>query len=132
MLEHLFSVLLFIAAAYLGCGALVAAFFFVRWCGSFDPSAREGSWGFRVLIAPGVVALWPVILAQVARLQRNQKVEGEAETPISPEALRRNHSLAFVVLGILAQVIFAVVLTRRAPRLEDAPLVEVATKLTLP
>ncbi|MEP6669031.1 MAG: hypothetical protein ABJF10_07765 [Chthoniobacter sp.] len=131
MLEHFFSVLLLIAAVYLGCGALVAAFFFVGWCRRFDPSAREGSWGFRVLIAPGVVALWPVILAKVVRLQRNQKVEGEAETPISPEALRRNHALAFVVLAILAPVIFAVVLASRAPRWQDAPPVEVVTKLTL-
>ncbi|NNE69548.1 MAG: hypothetical protein HKN29_04200 [Rhodothermales bacterium] len=32
-----------------------------------DPDVRGGSWGFRVLITPGVIALWPLILGSLRR-----------------------------------------------------------------
>ena len=50
-----------ITALYLLVG-VVFALAFVGWgVGRIDPDARTGTWGFRVLIFPGVVALWPVL-----------------------------------------------------------------------
>lgn len=56
-----------LAAGYLGIGVLFAIPFAFRWAGRVDPSAREGSWGFRVLIIPGAALLWPVLLTRLAR-----------------------------------------------------------------
>jgi hypothetical protein len=47
---------------YLLCGlafALPFVFFGVK---KIDPHATHGSWGFRLLIIPGTMALWPLLL----------------------------------------------------------------------
>jgi hypothetical protein len=55
---------LFLSAlgAYLLCGALVAPVFVLFGAGRVDPHAKGGTWGFRVLILPGVVFLWPLMV----------------------------------------------------------------------
>jgi hypothetical protein len=47
-------------AVYLGSGVAFLVPFLWRWIGTIDPLAAKGTWGFRVLVAPGVVALWPL------------------------------------------------------------------------
>ena len=32
-----------------------------------DPSARGGSWAFRVIVLPGLTLLWPMLLVRIAR-----------------------------------------------------------------
>lgn len=51
-------------AVYLGVGVVVAVAFLVRGVGRVDPAAREGTLGFRLLVFPGCVALWPLILVR--------------------------------------------------------------------
>lgn len=46
---------------YLAIGFVFGLAFVVRGAGRIDPSARNGTWGFRLLILPGSVALWPVL-----------------------------------------------------------------------
>lgn len=56
---------------YLGCGLVFAVPFVWRWVGRLDPLAGEGTRGFRLLILPGAVALWPLLAARlVARRGR--------------------------------------------------------------
>jgi hypothetical protein len=117
MIESVFSALAGIAAVYAGCGLIVAALFLALCCKSFDPSAVNGSWGFRVLIVPGIIALWPVILAKVLAVRRGGTAQGPAETPVHPETLRRNHGLTFIVLAIVGPLLFAVALIWRAPEI---------------
>jgi len=47
---------------YLLVGVFFAIPFVIRGVGKIDPNAREGTRGFRVLITPGVIALWPLLL----------------------------------------------------------------------
>lgn len=53
--------------AYLVLGLFFAVAFQLRGLGRVDPSAKDGSWGFRVLVTPGVVALWPLLWRRWAR-----------------------------------------------------------------
>ena len=47
---------------YLGLGLLFAVpFVFFGGIGRLDPVAVEGTWGFRLLVLPGTVALWPLL-----------------------------------------------------------------------
>jgi hypothetical protein len=46
---------------YLALGVLFAVPFVVRGVGRVDPAAIGAGWGFRLLILPGVAALWPVL-----------------------------------------------------------------------
>jgi hypothetical protein len=52
---------------YLGVGCAIAGPFVLRGVDRIDPSARGAGWGFRVLIVPGVVLLWPLLAARWAR-----------------------------------------------------------------
>jgi hypothetical protein len=52
---------------YLGCGVLFATVFLWRWVGLLDPSARQGTRGFRVLVFPGVALLWPLFARRLAQ-----------------------------------------------------------------
>jgi hypothetical protein len=56
------STLLLVAGAYLACGLLFAIPFSLLGVKRIDPHAAHGSWGFRVLIIPGTMAFWPVLL----------------------------------------------------------------------
>lgn len=46
---------------YLLCGLLFAVPFVLTGAGRIDPHAKHGSWGFRLLIIPGTIALWPLL-----------------------------------------------------------------------
>ena len=46
---------------YIVAGVLFAVPFVLVGVGRIDPSARGGTWGFRLIILPGVVALWPIL-----------------------------------------------------------------------
>jgi len=51
--------LLITAGIYLLCGMVFAIPFVLLGVNKVDPHAAHGSWGFRVLIIPGTMFLWP-------------------------------------------------------------------------
>ena len=59
MIAAAFSILLGI---YLACGLAFAIPFALIGVKRIDPHAVNGSWGFRLLIVPGTMALWPLLL----------------------------------------------------------------------
>jgi hypothetical protein len=60
--ERIASWILALVAAYVAAGVLFALAFLSRGIERIDAAARGARWGFRCLIAPGVVALWPFLL----------------------------------------------------------------------
>src|SRR5262249_27960481 len=61
MPEPLAQMLVLALAGYAGLGAVFAAFFVGRGAGRLDPAAARGTWGFRALVFPATVALWPFL-----------------------------------------------------------------------
>ena len=59
MIAQLFLIALGI---YLLCGLVFAIPFVLVAVGKLDPHAQKGSWGFRLIIIPGVIGLWPLLL----------------------------------------------------------------------
>ena len=57
----LVEILLMAAGVYLLCGLAFALPFVLVGVAKIDPHAAGGSWGFRVLILPGTIFLWPVL-----------------------------------------------------------------------
>ena len=46
---------------YLAVGIVFAVPFLVKGVGKIDPVAAEGTVGFKLIIVPGVMALWPLL-----------------------------------------------------------------------
>ena len=69
MLETLATILLTTAAVYALIGVCFAGFFVWRGVAAIDPAAIEGTWGFRILIFPGAMAFWPLLLSRFIRRQ---------------------------------------------------------------
>lgn len=53
--------------AYVAAGAMFATVFLRRWVGRVDALAEHGTIGFRLLVFPGVTALWPLFAVRLAR-----------------------------------------------------------------
>ena len=56
--------ILLVLLVYLACGLLVGLPFVLRGVEQLDDAARRTSGGFRLLILPGTVALWPIMAWQ--------------------------------------------------------------------
>lgn len=59
------------AKVYAAAGACLAGFFLTLGIGRIDPAAR-GTFVFRVLLIPGTVLLWPLVLMRWKALERQQ------------------------------------------------------------
>jgi hypothetical protein len=58
--------LLIALGAYLVVGLVFAIAFVLVGVKKIDPHAAHGSWGFRLLIIPGAMAFWPLLLKRWA------------------------------------------------------------------
>ena len=52
---------------YAGIGLVFAVAFLLRGAARLDPNADGATWGFKALILPGTVALWPLLLVRWMR-----------------------------------------------------------------
>jgi hypothetical protein len=59
--ERIAELVVAAAGAYVAAGALFAVAFVAWGVSRVDPVAREGTRGFRLIILPGVTALWPLL-----------------------------------------------------------------------
>jgi hypothetical protein len=62
MAEQIAGWIVVLLLVYLGLGVLFALPFVLFGVDRIDAVARESRWGFRVMIFPGSVALWPVLM----------------------------------------------------------------------
>ena len=51
-----------VAGLYALLGVLCAVPFALKGVGVVDPAAADSPWSFRLIITPGVVALWPLLV----------------------------------------------------------------------
>jgi hypothetical protein len=63
---------------YVALGAVFALWFVGRGVARVDHEAAGGSFGFRVLIFPGSVALWPLLLVRALRAKGQAPTECNA------------------------------------------------------
>ena len=66
MSETVAAWLLAAVGVYAVGGLVFAIVFVLRGVARIDPQAVGGSWGFRLAILPGVVALWPLLIPVAA------------------------------------------------------------------
>ena len=71
-------VFLILLGTYLVCGLGFAIPFVLFGVKKIDPHAARGTWGFRLLIIPGTMAFWPLLLSRVLRGIQEPPVENTA------------------------------------------------------
>lgn len=67
------SILLLIAAAYLLAGLLFAIPFVIKGVTRIDEGAHGSKWGFRIIIIPGTIVFWPVLLKKWIKALKEKK-----------------------------------------------------------
>ena len=59
------NIILVVIGIYLVCGLLFTIPFVVKGVKAIDPDGAHGTkWGFRVIIIPGTIIFWPVLLSK--------------------------------------------------------------------
>jgi hypothetical protein len=74
---------------YLACGLVFAIPFVIVGVKKIDPHAARGSWGFRLLIIPGAMAFWPLLLRRWAQGASEPPEECNAHRRLAQENSRR-------------------------------------------
>ena len=62
MLQLIVTIILIVLAVYLICGVVFTFFFIARGLEKIDEDAPGSSWGFRLIIIPGCIVFWVVLL----------------------------------------------------------------------
>ncbi len=58
----LVDIILVIVAVYLLAGLVFAIPFVIKGVTKIDEGAHGSKWGFRIIIFPGVIVFWPILL----------------------------------------------------------------------
>jgi hypothetical protein len=129
MLETIVGLFWTVALFYAGLGVSFAIPFVLFWSGRIDSAAQHGSWGFRLAILPGTIALWPLMALKTVRALRHSPSSPDPERPVSPSTQRHIHGIVFIVLTAAVPIICTAALLSRprvefsvASQLQPAPL----------
>jgi hypothetical protein len=68
------NIILLVVEVYLAAGLLFSIPFVVKGVIAVDPDGAAGTkWGFRVIIIPGTIVFWPVLLKKWINVKRDSK-----------------------------------------------------------
>ncbi len=88
---------------------LVVAVLFLVWGIEAVDAGTHGSYAFRVLLVPGLILLWPLVILRWAQLMQ----------PLEPRSVRthmQRHVTTWIVLTLLIPfILVAAAIERRAP-----------------
>lgn len=66
------NIILIVAAIYLAFGLLFAIPFVIKGVQKVDEGAQGGSIGFRIIIIPGTMVFWPLLLKRWMNAAKNK------------------------------------------------------------
>ncbi len=104
---------LFVLAAHLAAGGLFALAFHLRGLRALDAAAHGTGIAFRLLITPGVIALWPLVAARWRRAIQGGAFPGGLDGQDSPRRLRSTHAFAWKALAVFVPLSVAAALWNR-------------------
>ena len=107
------EIILFCVGAYAAAGVLCLVPFHRSLLPNLDESANGATWGFRILVSPGLVGLWPVMVWKWARLRNGLDAHGSPDGPLSSLNIRRSQSLIIKLLAITLPILVAAAIAAR-------------------
>lgn len=63
-------IILIIAAVYLFAGLVFAIPFVLKGVNKIDEAAHGSKWGFRIIIIPGTIVFWPLLLKRWIKVSK--------------------------------------------------------------
>jgi hypothetical protein len=125
--ETLFIVVL----AYLAMGALYSVALHLVGLRKIDPGTVGAGWWFRLLITPGLIALWPLMFVRWRRAARTcWPVRGEIHTPLSARGIRRAHGRLALTLLVIAPLLLLLAVVFRPAEPEPGTIPRYSGDLT--
>lgn len=70
-MKLIIGILLVLLGIYILIGVIFAIFFVTRGLGVLDKEAKDSKWGFRLLLFPGSVALWMILLPKWLKAKKS-------------------------------------------------------------
>ena len=64
-MERIAQLIPSIILVYLAIGSLFGVYFFVKGAAQIDPLIKESKWTVRLLLVPGAIGLWPLLLGKL-------------------------------------------------------------------
>lgn len=58
-------IVIYVVSFYLIVGVAFALLFIIRWVTRLDEASTESGWSFRLMIFPGCVVFWPILLKKL-------------------------------------------------------------------
>ena len=107
MLVTIVETALMIVGIYAVLGILAAIALHVKGLHILDSATRGSGWGFRVLVTPGLVALWPILIHKWRKAAAGGEVLPDPHRPIAPRALRTTQKVSWRAIALIAFVIAA-------------------------
>ncbi len=71
-MEAVINIFLTILAIYFALGLLFALYFIFAGASKVDPLLKESRWVVRLLLTPGCIAVWPLLLINLFRAKRHK------------------------------------------------------------
>jgi hypothetical protein len=90
------QIIVWIAAAYAGIGFLFAVLFVWKGVERLDPSAQGTGLGFRLLILPGAVILWPLLAYRIFSGQHQPPAECNTHRRLSGNTTKENQKAKII------------------------------------
>lgn len=119
----LFSIILFVAAAWLTTGLCIAIWLHSGRLARLDPGTAGAGIAFRILVTPGIMALWPLLLRNWRRHRRGMVAAPDAEDWLPAARLRARHGLIVRSVAVAVPVLCAAaIIARPAPIANGSPI----------
>ncbi len=94
--------ILVLVEIYVGIGVLFAAIFFWRGQDRLGHAVTDATWGFRIIIVPSLVGLWPLLIWPLRHSSHTTPWPGgQADRPFAPGFLSRLQLGFWLVLLVL-------------------------------
>lgn len=111
-MDALWSLVVALGALYVVLGVLFAIPFHIGGMARLDAGTRDASFLFRLLVSPGVIALWPVLLVKWRRRMRRPGLASPA-SPFRPRTLRGAHGLMIMLGAVVIPLLLGAALIFR-------------------
>ena len=66
------QIIIAVVGTYLLCGVLFAIPFIIKGASAIDEGAQGATFGFRIMILPGSIVFWPLLLLKWIRIKKEE------------------------------------------------------------